>query len=140
MTKRARTSSESATPSPEALVAALEEGLELPEQISPTALALESALTGEVEALPSSDDQPLHGEELLLAGDPDVDPLDSEYTGDDIPGGSTPTPDQNDVDAIGRAYGLAEDLSEEVTSTEARVTRRDRHRWELDPRSKDAQP
>jgi hypothetical protein len=37
----------------------------------------------------------------MRAGDPDDDGLANEYVGEDIPGGSTPTPDQNEVDEIG---------------------------------------
>ena len=83
-----------------------------------------------------ADDEPLPGESSLQAGDPDVDPLDNEYTGDQIPGGATPTPDQNDVDEVGRAYGLP-DTADGLVSTEEQVSRRDQERWELDPRSKD---
>jgi hypothetical protein len=69
----------------------------------------------------------------MLAGDPDDDGLANEYVGEDIPGGSTPTPDQNEVDEIGRAYGLQdEDNGSLRTSTEV-LTKRDRRRSELRP-------
>jgi hypothetical protein len=69
----------------------------------------------------------------MRAGDPDDDGLANEYVGEDIPGGSTPTPDQNEVDEIGRAYGLQdEDNGSLRTSTEV-LEKRDRHRSELRP-------
>jgi hypothetical protein len=53
--------------------------------------------------------------------------------GENTPGGSTPTPDQNEVDEIGRAYGLQdEDNGSLRTSTEV-LEKRDRHRSELRP-------
>ena len=45
--------------------------------------------------------------------------------------GSTPTPDQNDVDAIGRAYGLQEEDTGRLQSAGEVLARRDRHRSEL---------
>ncbi len=123
------------TPTPQELASAHEEHREPPRNISPTELAADVARSGLAGAEPL-EDEPLPGESSLQAGDPDVDPLDNEYTGDQIPGGSTPTPDQNDVDEVGRAYGLP-DTADGLVSTEEQVSRRDRARWELDPRSKD---
>jgi len=102
-------------------------------QASGTAVAAEALRTGVLpngfrrrEAIP-------HEDERMLAGDPDDDGLANEYVGEDIPGGSTPTPDQNEVDEIGRAYGLQdEDNGSLRTSTEV-LTKRDRHRYELRP-------
>lgn len=79
------------------------------------------------------------GEAVLRAGDPDVNLLENEYSGDEVPGGSMPTPDQNNVDDVGRAYGLTDEDSGVLVSTEELQARRDRHRWELDPRSKDVE-
>jgi hypothetical protein len=73
----------------------------------------------------------------LQVGDPDTDPMQNQTVGEDLPGGSTPTPDQNQVDDIGSAYGVTEEDGANVSSTEEVVGRRDRRRWELDPRSKD---
>jgi len=53
--------------------------------------------------------------------------------GEDTPGGSTPTPDQNGVDEIGRAYGLQEEDSGSLRSGGEILSRRDRHRSELKP-------
>jgi hypothetical protein len=52
-------------------------------------------------------------------GDPDVDPLQNESAGEESPGATTPTPDQNLIDDTGRAYGVAEaDSGEQRTSGE----------------------
>jgi hypothetical protein len=69
----------------------------------------------------------------MRVGDPDDDPLRNTYVGEDTPGGSTPTPDQNEVDAIGRAYGLQEEDSGPLRSAGEVLMRRDRHRMELTP-------
>jgi hypothetical protein len=77
-----------------------------------------------------------HEDETILAGDPDDDSLANEYVGEDLPGGSTPTPDQSNVDDIGRVYGLQdEDNGSLRTSTEV-LARRDRRRPELRPPSR----
>jgi hypothetical protein len=51
--------------------------------------------------------------------------------GEDTPGGSSATPDQNQVDEIGRAYGLLEDDSGCLRCAAEVLGRRDRHRSEL---------
>lgn len=122
-------------PTPQELVSAHQEHREPPREISPTEVATEAVRSGLADEAPA-DDEPLPGESPLQAGDPDVDPLDNEYTGDQIPGGATPTPDQNNVDEVGHAYGLP-DGDDGLVSTEEQVSRRDRARWELDPRSRD---
>ena len=70
-------------------------------------------------------------DETLLVGDPDGDSLANEYVGEDMPGGSTPTPDQNNVDEIGRAYGLQDEDSGALRSAGEVLKGRDRHRPEL---------
>ena len=67
------------------------------------------------------------------AGDPDDDVLANEYVGDDTPGGSSTTPDQNEVDATGRACGLSEEGSGALRCASEILDRRDRHRSELIP-------
>jgi hypothetical protein len=74
-----------------------------------------------------------HEDETIRVGDPDDSALANEYVGEDVPGGSTPTPDQNDVDAIGRVYGLEEGDSGALRTAEEILGRRDRHRTELQP-------
>ncbi len=69
----------------------------------------------------------------IRCGDPDQSVLENEYAGDDLPGGSTPTPDQNVVDEIGRAYGVQEEDSGALRSSAEILDRRDRKRSELVP-------
>lgn len=70
-------------------------------------------------------------DETLLVGDPDGDSLANEYVGEDTPGGSTPTPDQNNVDEIGKAYGLQDEDTGVLRSAGEVLRGRDRHRPEL---------
>jgi len=72
----------------------------------------------------------------LTAGDIDAKWDDASAVGDETPGGDNPTPDQNEVDAIGRAVGAEYDDDEELMGGEE-ITQRDAHRWELDPQSRD---
>jgi Family of unknown function (DUF6335) len=72
----------------------------------------------------------------LTAGDVDADWQSAEAIGDEAPGGDNPTPDQDVVDDIGRALGVEYDDDEELQGG-AEIADRDRHRWELDPNSKD---
>jgi hypothetical protein len=72
----------------------------------------------------------------LTAGDVDAKWDDAYAIGDEAPGGDNPTPDQNDVEAIGRALGAEYDDDEELMGGEE-IGERDAHRWELDPDSKD---
>jgi hypothetical protein len=72
----------------------------------------------------------------LTAGDVDADWQSAEATGDESPGGDNPTPDQDVVDDIGRALGVEYADDEELQGGDE-IADRDRHRWELDPSSKD---
>ena len=72
----------------------------------------------------------------LTSGDVDADWESAESVGDEAPGGDNPTPDQDVVDDIGRALGVEYEDDEELQGG-AEITDRDRHRWELDPASKD---
>ncbi len=101
---------------------------------SGTAVALEALRTG-VPLLPVNRRYPHipHEDETIRVGDPDDSILDNEYVGDETPGGSSATPDQNGVDDIGRAYGLQEEDSGELRGVQEIFTRRDRHRQELTP-------
>lgn len=72
----------------------------------------------------------------LTSGDVDADWESAESVGDEAPGGDNPTPDQDVVDDIGRALGVEYDDDEELQGG-AEISDRDRHRWELDPSSKD---
>lgn len=72
----------------------------------------------------------------LTGGDVDADWESAYSVGDEAPGGDNPTPDQDLVDDIGRAVGVEYQDNEELKG-EAKISDRDRHRWELDPASSD---
>jgi hypothetical protein len=72
----------------------------------------------------------------MTGGDVDADWEDAEAVGDEAPGGDNPTPDQDIVDEIGRAMGVEYDDDQELQGGDE-LAERDRHRWELDPASKD---
>ena len=74
------------------------------------------------------------GMERISGGDVDVDVEQAYFTGDEAPGGDNPTPDQEVVDEIGGAIGVEYQDNEELGTTE-KVSKRDKHRWELDPAS-----
>ncbi len=85
------------------------------------------------EEIPGEDD-------MLRAGDPDVDPLRTEYSGEDSPGGTNSSPDANNVDTIGELYGVqGADLGMNGLVLGADLIEpRDRRRWENNPHSKDS--
>lgn len=70
----------------------------------------------------------------LTAGDVDADWESAYSVGDEAPGGDNPTPDQDVVDDIGKAVGVQYEDNEELKG-EAKISKRDKHRWELDPAS-----
>jgi len=72
----------------------------------------------------------------LTSGDVDADWQSAATVGDEAPGGDNPTPDQDVVDDIGRALGVEYEDDEELQGG-AEISDRDKHRWELDPSSKD---
>ena len=97
---------------------------------SPTALAAEAARTGvrppevrrpEEPRIPGQDD-------LLRIGDAEVDPLTNAYVGEEAPGFDMATPDQDEVDAAGRAYGMSEAGSGPLRATSEIADARDRRR------------
>jgi hypothetical protein len=73
---------------------------------------------------------------MIRVGDPDDDSLANEYVGDETPGGSASTPDQNVVDDIGRAYGLQEEDAGAFRSAAEILGKRDHRRPELRPPKK----
>ena len=103
---------------------------------SPTAVAAEAIRTGVVplktRRLRGSPAIP-HEDQTILVGDPYDDTLSNEYVGEETPGGNNPTPDQSAVDEIGRAYGLQEEDAGVLRSASEVLSRRDRHRSELQP-------
>jgi hypothetical protein len=72
----------------------------------------------------------------ITAGDVDADWQLAYSSGDEAPGGDNPTPDQDVVEEIGEALGVHYDDGEELKGA-AKIEDRDKHRWELDPASKD---
>ena len=101
---------------------------------SATAVAAEALRTGVVPHFAGERNEEIPGEgERIRMGDPDDRAIDNEYVGDETPGGSSPTPDQNSVDDIGTAYGLQEeDGTGPLHSAAEILQRRDRHRATMD--------
>jgi len=94
-----------------------------------TALAGEAARRGTLARSRVPEPPEIPGEDdLLRMGDPDVDPLGAAYAGDDTPGGDSPTPDQDQVDDIGRAYGVSEEDSGSLRTSAELLARRDQRR------------
>jgi hypothetical protein len=103
-----------------------------PHERSLTALAAEAMRREPLVVVSSLRDDaiPREGRDVR-GGDPDQSILENEYVGDDQPGRTTPAPDPNDVDEIGRAYGVQEEDSGALRSTSEILDRRDHHRPEL---------
>jgi len=97
---------------------------------SPTAVAVEALRTGVMPGARRRSEIP-HEDETIRVGDPDDNSLANEYVGEEVPGGSTPTPDQSNVDEIGRAYGLQDEDSGALRSASELLDRRDKRRTEL---------
>jgi uncharacterized protein DUF6335 len=97
---------------------------------SPTALAAEAARTGvRPPEAPRPDEPRIPGQdEVLQMGDRDVDPLQNAYVGDEAPGFDMATPDQDTVDAPGRAYGVSEEDSGPLRTSAEIADARDRRR------------
>ncbi len=72
----------------------------------------------------------------LTAGDIDACWEMAESSGDETPGASGSTPDQNGVEEIGLALGVTYRDDEELRLVD-KERARDEHRWELDPASAD---
>ena len=73
----------------------------------------------------------------LTAGDVDARWQEAEDSGAETPGGHVATPDQDNVDEIGRAVGMEFQDNQELRTPGEMISRRDRRRWELDRRSTD---
>ena len=73
----------------------------------------------------------------LTARDVDADWQEAEDSGAEAPGGHVATPDQDNVDEIGRAVGMEFQDNQELCAPEEILSKRDRRRWELDRRSAD---
>ena len=100
--------------------------------IQPTAAAIEAERTGvlplQAHSNPLTRQIPGPEAETIRAGDADVSALGNEYSGEEVPGGSMPTPDQNGVDDIGRAYGVEEEDTGSLRTSAELLSRRDRRR------------
>jgi len=81
----------------------------------------------------ATQDTTVPADAVLTGGDIDA-AWDQASVGEETVGGSTPTPDQDIVDEIGRAVGVNYEDSEPL-DPEAKIERRDEHRWELHPAS-----
>ena len=105
---------------------------------SPTAYAAEAIRTGVLPSFPRSRrfSESSREDETMRVGDPDDSGLDNEYVGDELPGGDAPTPDQNLVDDIGKAYGLQDEDTGCLRSGAEVLERRDKNRSELSPPSR----
>ena len=101
--------------------------------LSGTAVAAEALRSGVMPGGARRRERIPHEDETMRVGDPDDDGLANEYVGEDLPGGSTPTPDQSNVDEIGRAYGLQDEDNGSLRTSSEVLARRDRHRSELRP-------
>ncbi|HET6679535.1 MAG TPA: DUF6335 family protein, partial [Nitrospira sp.] len=73
-------------------------------------------------------DTSVPAEAVLTGGDIDA-AWDQAAVGEETVGGSTPTPDQDIVDEIGRAVGVNYEDSEPL-DPEAKIERREENRWE----------
>ncbi|WP_052049924.1 DUF6335 family protein [Leptolyngbya sp. KIOST-1] len=71
------------------------------------------------------------------AGDPDAMTEQAKVVGEEAIGGTTPTPDQNNIDEIAAAAGI-DTQAEQPVAVKDEMDRRDQQRFELDPDSKDA--
>ena len=118
------------TPRPAVLV------LDPPSEDSLTALTVAALRAGVVVSNRTTRPPSSPHDAEILCGDPDDETLGNEYVGDETPGGSATTPDQNDVDEIGRLYGVQEEDSGELRTSSELLSGRDRHRAELVPLSR----
>src|SRR5262245_49953671 len=100
-----------------------------------TAIAAEAMRVGVLPSGRSPREPSIPRDSEILCGDPDDERLANEYVGDETPGGSSPTPDQNDVDEIGRVYGVQEEDSGALRTSAEILSGRDRHRPELGRKS-----
>ena len=98
-----------------------------------TAVAAEAMRTGVVPlATASRTDSGNRGDARLKAGDIDNDAMGNATVGDEAPGGSVITPDQDRVDDIGRALGVQEADSGGLRTTGELLDERDRKRAQQD--------
>jgi len=75
----------------------------------------------------------------VTAGDPDARWENAQFSGDEAAVSSTPTPDANDTDAVGRSMGVTYQDDETLKAGDKERSR-DKKRWELDPASSEDYP
>src|SRR5688572_30483644 len=105
------------------------------ESVTPTAtaVAIGAMRTGVVPlATAQRADESNRGDARLKAGDTDSSAMGNATVGDEAPGGSVPTPDQDRVDDIGRALGVQEVDSGELRTTGELLDERDKRRAQQD--------
>ncbi len=71
---------------------------------------------------------------IVTGGDIDANLEQAEMSGEEAVGGTSPTPDQNNVDELAAAVGT-EVLDQQDRYATDELNQRDSQRWELDPKS-----
>lgn len=106
----------------------------------PRQAAAEAARTGREDQSQHIGAQPL-GQDHMASGkpttadDPDALTEQAKVVGEEAIGGTTPTPDQDNVDEVAKAVGI-NTQEEEPVDVANEMHRRDDQRFELDPDSK----
>lgn len=75
----------------------------------------------------------------VTGGDPDTRWEAAEFSGDGAATGSMPSPEQNEVDDLGRSMGITYQ-DDETLKVGEKERDRDKNRWELDPASSEDYP
>jgi hypothetical protein len=99
---------------------------------SGTAVAAEAMATGvvplESEHRHRGEDEIPGQDDVLRVGDPDTRVTDNAFVGDQTFGGDMPSPDQNQVDDMGRAMGVQEEDSGSLRTSSEILDGRDQRR------------
>jgi len=98
------------------------------ESRSLTAHVVDGLVSGAGPVPPDEPEIPGRETPLVRMGDPDVSALQNEYAGDESPGASSPTPDQNLIDETGRAYGVEDAEGGALRTSSELLDRRDEGR------------
>lgn len=91
----------------------------------------ESARASDIRQLQRELAEQHAGSPILTGGDVDANWQAAESVGDETPGGHMATPDQDNVDEIGRAYGIELQDNQELHTHDELLAKRDAQRWEL---------
>ncbi len=107
---------------------------------SPDQAAAEAARTGREDqsqqiGADRSLNQRMAAGKPTTMGDPDAMTEQAKVVGEEAVGGTTPTPDQDNVDDIAASAGI-NTKAEHPVKVRHEMERRDEHRFELDPESK----